>query len=89
MKALAFAILTAASVTIAGCNGNQAPLGQDFGDSVRHNMAVHIINPRPNYDVDSLSDLSGPRAEGVIHRYQTDKVEDLKIEGTSNKGSGK
>ncbi len=84
MKALAFAILTVAAVTIAGC-GNQEPLGHGFGDSVRHNMAVHIINPRPNYDVDSLDGLSGPRAAGVIGRYESDKVEDLKIEKTSNK----
>ena len=84
MKALAFAILTVAAVTIAGCE-NHEPIGRDFGDSVRHNMARHIINPRPNYDVNSLSDLSGPRAAGAIGRYESGKVEDLKIEKTSGK----
>lgn len=89
MKALTFALLSAAAVAIAGCSGNQEPLGQGFGDSVRHNMAVHIINPRPNHDVNSLSGLTGPRAAGAIHRYQIDKVEELRIEKTSRKSSTK
>ena len=85
MKALAFTVLIAAAVTITGCSTNKDPLGHGFGDSVRHNMAVHIINPRPNYDVDSLSGLSGPRAAGAIGRYESGKVEKLKIEKTSKK----
>ncbi len=84
MKILACALLTAVAVMSAGCE-NSEPLRKGFGDSVRHNMAVHIINPRPNYDVDSLSGLTGPRAAGVMERYHSDKVEELRIERTSKK----
>ena len=88
MKILASALLTAVAVMSAGCE-NSEPLRKGFGDSVRHNMAVHIINPRPNYDVDSLSDLTGPRAAGVMERYHSDKVEELRIERTSKKSNVK
>ena len=87
MRVTTFALLTAVAVSAAGCQSNKEPLRRGYGDSVRHNMAVHIINPRPKYDVDSLSGLSGPRAAGAIGRYESDKVEGLRIEKTSRKGS--
>ncbi len=86
MKMTTFALLTVAAVTAAACE-NKDPLREGFGNSVRHNMAVHIINPRPNYDIDKLSGLSGPRAAGAIGRYHRGEVENLKIENTSDKAA--
>ncbi len=86
MKMTTFALLTVAAVTAAACE-NKDPLREGFGNSVRHNMAVHIINPRPKYDVDALSGLSGPRAAGALGRYEHGEVEKLKIEKTSKKAA--
>jgi hypothetical protein len=79
-------IMLAAALTLAAC-GNNKPLGQGFGDSVRHNMAVHIINPRPDYKLDALDGHSGRRAAGAMGRYETGTVKELRIEKTSRKAT--
>ena len=86
MRMTTFALLTVVAVTAVACE-NKDPIREGFGNSVRHNMAVHIINPRPNYDIDKLSDLSGPRAAGAIGRYEHGEVKGLKIEKTSKKAA--
>ena len=77
------------SLALAACE-NKAPLGPGFGDSVRHNMAVQIVNPVPPTMVQGPTDMSGPRAGLAIERYETGKVIDTRREQTtgSQQGSG-
>ncbi len=76
-------------LSLAACQQNRGPLGPDFGDSVRHNNSVHIINPRPEYAGREVPGMSGVRAAGAMSRYEKGETADLKIESTSKKASGK
>ncbi len=49
-------------------------LSPDFGNSVRHNMAVHIINPPSLGKETTALPMDGVRALGAIDRYQTGEV---------------
>ena len=56
-----------------GCQDRQ-PLGRDYGNAVRHNMSVHIINPAPDYAGRVPPGFDGIRATEVFERYQKGKV---------------
>ncbi|HYD29645.1 MAG TPA: hypothetical protein VEB64_02140 [Azospirillaceae bacterium] len=60
---------------VAGC-GTQAyePLSADFGNAVRHNMAVQVVNPDPPAASDAAPTGSGARAALAYNRYETGKV---------------
>ena len=47
------------------------PLGADFGNSVRTNIDVQVINPVPD---ESLADSNGQRIQNAIRRYETNTV---------------
>ena len=49
-------------------------LSPDFGNSVRHNMAVHIINPPSLGKATTAVPMDGVRAFGAIDRYQKHEV---------------
>ena len=49
-------------------------LSPDFGNSVRHNMAVHIINPPSLGKATTALPMDGVRALGAIDRYQKHEV---------------
>ncbi len=70
-----------------GCQNTQ-PLGRDFGNAVRHNMSVHIINPAPDYAGRETPGLDGIRAAGVLERYQKGRVIKPKAAPTSQAGGG-
>jgi type IV pilus biogenesis protein CpaD/CtpE len=58
-------------------------LTPDFGNSVRHNMAVHIINPPSLGKETTVVPMDGVRALGAIDRYQKHEViEPEKVETT-------
>lgn len=89
-KTLGAAVLAGLlSLALSACE-NKAPLGPGFGDSVRHNMAVQIVNPVPPAMVQGPTDMSGPRAGLAIERYETGKIIDTRREQTtgSQQGSG-
>jgi type IV pilus biogenesis protein CpaD/CtpE len=69
--------LTASSIAllffVAGCQHTQ-PLGRDFGNSVHHNMSMHIIDPAPSYEGREVPDLDGDRADTAIDNYKTGAV---------------
>lgn len=82
-----FALLTPVVLTIAlaACeNRNTAPLGQDFGNAVHHNMSLHIINPEPVTAGYGAPALDGTRATGIIKRYETGNVTQPSGESTSD-----
>ncbi len=58
-------------------------LSPDFGNSVRHNMAVHIINPPSLGKETTAVPMDGKRAFEAIDRYQKHEViEPEKVETT-------
>ncbi len=75
--------LTASSIAllffVAGCQdgpySNKEPLGRDFGNSVLHNMSMHIIDPAPSFEGREIPDMEGERAAGAKERYDTGSVE--------------
>ena len=72
-----------------GCQNNTQPLGRDFGNAVRHNMSVHIINPAPDYAGRKSPGLDGIRAADVLERYQKGRVIKPKAVSTTSSGGGK
>ncbi len=70
-----------------GCQNTQ-PLGRDFGNAVRHNMSVHIINPAPAYAGRESPGFDGIRAAGVLERYQKGKVTTPKTVKTTQAAGG-
>lgn len=49
-------------------------LSSDFGNSVNHNMSLHVINPEPVYLAPEIPDFNGVRAAGAMERYETNTV---------------
>lgn len=45
-----------------------------FGDAVRHNMAVQLVNPAPPAAAAELPENDGARAGRAMQRYQEYKV---------------
>jgi hypothetical protein len=82
MKVLPFALLFA----VAACAQyqNKEPMGRDYGDSVHHNLSVHVIDPAPNLEGKEVPDMAGTRAEGALERYNTGtELEPESIDTTS------
>jgi hypothetical protein len=79
MKLLPLGLL----VAVAACNHTQ-PLGRDFGNSVNHNMSMHIINPAPDFEGREVPDMEGTRASGAIERYDAGAVLAPEIIETTN-----
>jgi hypothetical protein len=45
-----------------------------YGDAIRHNAAVAIIDPQPASAANTIIDMDGRRAFVAIERYRTDTV---------------
>jgi hypothetical protein len=61
------------AVGLAACDtAPRRTLSPDFGAAVRHNMAVHIINPPVEDDRPAEGD--GRRAGDAVERYRSGKV---------------
>ena len=75
MKTITILLATAGVIALAGCQTEPRLANHpSFGNSVRHNMAVHIINPRPAMAATEATDLDGHRAAGAIGRYERGEV---------------
>lgn len=78
-------LLPVAALILAACESNKGPISADFGNSVHHNMAVHIINPRTPTPSTAAPGMSGARSEGVMKRYVEGATKELELEKTSDK----
>lgn len=86
-KLLALASL--APIALAACENPTQPkhtLHPGFGDAVRHNMAVQIINPDGHPDLTPPA-MDGARAADAVERYRAGKTEEVIQQRTSNVGS--
>jgi len=69
---IALAALVATAPLVVACQPANKPLSPTFGNAVQHNMAVHIINPAPDYGPDGgRLEHSGARMGLAVSRYQT------------------
>ena len=83
MKTKIILVPGALLLLLSACQSTERPINPDFGNSVLHNKAVHIINPRTADPTATAPGMSGPRAVGVMGRYRTGAEKELKIESTS------
>ncbi|WP_193370759.1 hypothetical protein [Pelagibius marinus] len=68
-----FTVLVAGGLLVA-CTP-QEKIHPSFGNAVRHNMSIHIINPTPEYSAaQQIPELDGPRAAGAQGRYDKGEV---------------
>ena len=84
-KILAIAVVP---IALAACENPTQPkhvLHPSFGDAVRHNMAVQIINPDGHPDL-TPSAMDGARAAGAVERYRTGKTAEVIEQRTSDVG---
>ncbi len=66
-------VMTLLSLLALGACSTQKPLGRDFGNSVKHNMAVQTVNPEPS-NVSPLYD--GEHAAQAIKKYREGTVKE-------------
>lgn len=67
------ALLAGFSVTVlSACT----PYDAGLGENVKHNMAVQVINPDPQYTGDPMEGSSGDRAAAAAERYRKGTVKE-------------
>lgn len=72
MKRLSSSLLLV--LALAGCQHPMgAPIG-NFGDTVRHNVELQVIDPEPT--VAAAPSYDGTRAALMIARYQVDEIDE-------------
>ena len=86
----------AALLALGGCNTANSKIGSGdihFGEAVKFNAAVQIINPDPVYVAGgALPGDSGATAAAASKRYRTDavkKIEEIKTTSGTSGGSSK
>jgi hypothetical protein len=86
------AAAAAALVLLGGCNtlnNSLATPADAFGESVKHNAAVHIIDPEPVYEADSSQPGDrGDHAADASKRYRAGAVKEVESVQTQSGGSG-
>ena len=80
---LLYVLPVAAALATVGCESKEH-LSSNFGNSVNHNMSLHIVNPDPVYMAPEIPDLNGVRAAGAVERYETGTVIDPQQIDTSD-----
>jgi type IV pilus biogenesis protein CpaD/CtpE len=83
------AIAALAPLMLAGCENPAKPrptLRADFGDAVRHNMAVQILNPEGNPDF-TPPPMDGARANDAVERYRAGVTKEVVRQRTSKMGA--
>jgi type IV pilus biogenesis protein CpaD/CtpE len=90
LKILVIAALT--PIALAACeNPPQKPrltLSPGFGDAVRHNMAVQIVNPDGSQDFNPPP-MDGARADDAVERYRAGRTVKVVEQKTSTAGGNK
>ena len=88
---MSFKLLSAASLAVlllAGCdtiNQNNVSPDPGFGEAVKYNAAVQIIDPDPIYsEEDAQPGDSGAKGAAAVRRYRTDAVKDVQQQTTTS-----
>ncbi len=85
--------IAGAALLIGGCaSGQRSSASPDamFGESVKWNAAVQVIDPDPVYtEADAKPGSSGAKGAEAVKRYRTDNVKEVRVlTTTSNSSSG-
>jgi hypothetical protein len=71
-------LLVGAGLALVGCSTVNKNIGQEdvaFGEAVKYNAAVQILNPDPVYAEDGAKPGdSGTQGAAAVKRYRTDAV---------------
>ena len=77
---------------LCGCNTWQTHYGDEdagFGEAVKYDQAVQVINPAPVYAANSTQPGSnGDVGAKAVERYRTDKVKAVETMQTTGGSSG-
>lgn len=65
------------------------PLNPTFGNAVRHNMSVQIVNPEAGSGPATPTDMNGKRATDAYGRYSAGAVKAPEGESPGKDGGGK
>ena len=84
MRRLTPILLGAGALALAACEAPDT-LHPSFGNSVRHNMAQHIIDPTPHAPGAPAPAMNGVRAGNAMERYGADSVETLERVRTTDR----
>jgi type IV pilus biogenesis protein CpaD/CtpE len=80
------AIALGAIAMLCGCNTVNQNIGSEdpaFGEAVKYNAAIQIINPDPVYPPGgAMPGDSGDRGAKAVKRYRTDSVKQLETMST-------
>ena len=89
MNRSAFLLTLLAPVVVAGCNQVYPPTSEaTFGDAVRHNMTMQVVNPEPLPQTAATAPFDGDRAALMMLRYKSDQVEEPAELRTTTVGGG-
>jgi hypothetical protein len=72
MKKLLFATFVTMFTVVSGCHSPDLPLAENLGESVKRNMAMHIINPQ-GHRVTEIPDSDGERVMRAHDRLVKEK----------------
>lgn len=75
-------LILLAGFGLVACNTPVDTPRPEFGEAVRANMAMQIINPEPPESME-LPPSDGVRTSLMVKRYQRGEVEPLILEATS------
>jgi len=81
-------LAVASCLLAAGCQSVTEPrlnLSPDFGNAVRHNMAVQTVNPEASAAITEAPTLDGNRANAAMSEYQGGKTKAVQNIKTSSK----
>lgn len=73
-------VLALAGLAASACT----PRDTGLGATVRHNMALHIIDPNPTYKGEPMEGTSGDRAASAQERYRKGTVKEPRTIETTN-----
>ena len=82
----------AAVFALAACdtpNQDTGSLDPAFGEAIKYNAAVQVIDPDPVYDqADAQPGHSGAKGAAAVKRYRTDAVKAVEQITTTGSGGG-
>lgn len=68
-----FAVTIILSLYLAGCSqSHQQTMGKDFGNAVKTNTAMQVINPEAGQEDMPAMTLDGQKAEQVLEQYRSE-----------------